>query len=154
MLSHNQTHNMNRIKILKRKSNKLREFKRKEWIHIHQKLYGEKYNKKYWDKKQLYLKATEGKEILGVLIGELKAGVLHIPELIIKENDRGKGIGKKLMSKAEKWAKAHHAHEINLVTGSKWKAKDFYLKLGYKITAKLPKHYSKTDFVLFRKFID
>jgi len=143
-----------KIEQLKTKSKKFREFKKSEWKLVHPELYGVEMDEKYWDMQRLFLKATEGKEIVGVLTAEFMAGVLYIPELIVGHNNRGKGIGKTLLQKAEDWTKSHGGHEVYLVTGAKWKAVDFYKKLGYTLSADLPKHYSKTDFVLFRKFLD
>jgi ribosomal protein S18 acetylase RimI-like enzyme len=111
------------------------------------------FDEEYWEEKHLSLEALEGNEIVGALTGDLMAGVLYIPELIIKQDNKGKGIGKSLLNEAEKWLKDRNGHEIYLVTGEKWPAKGFYIKLGFYLVADLPKHYSKTDFVLFRKFI-
>lgn len=141
------------IKSLKKKSKQFRTFKRSEWKLIHLKHYGVELDDKYWDSKPLILEALDGKEIVGGLTGELMAGVLHIDELIVKNDRRGMGIGKMLLLEAELWAKNHGAHEMYLATGIKWKAKDFYAKHGFMLSASLPNHYSKADFVLLRKFL-
>lgn len=142
------------IKPLKMKSKRLRAFKRTEWKLIHPAHYGVEINEEYWNTKHLLLEAVEGKNIIGALVGELMAGVLHIKELIVKHDRRKMGIGKMLLAKAEEWAKRQGAHEMYLTTGIKWKAKDFYEKHGFIVSARLPNFYSKTDFVLLRKLLD
>jgi|GEM_PF-578922 len=146
---------MNKIRLirLKKKSKFFEAFKEGEWKKVHLEHYGTKWDRRYWTPKHLQLKAVLGKEVVGALTGELMAGVLYIPELIIKQDKRGNGVGKLLIQEAERWAKKDRGHEIYLVTGAKWDAINFYQKLGYKEAARLPRHYSKTDFVLFRKFI-
>lgn len=143
-----------KVKQLKTKTKKFKDFKKKEWKLVHPEHYGVELDEEYWDTKHLFLEAIEGKKIVGVITSEYMAGVLYIPELIISHNHRGKGIGKVLLEKAERWVKNQGGHEVYLLTGKKWRAKDFYKKLGYKIAAEMPKHYSKTDFVLLRKFLD
>jgi len=143
-----------KIKQLKTKTKDFKDFKKKEWIKIHPKHYGVELDEEYWDTKHLFLKAVEGRKTVGALVGEYMAGVLHISELITAHNLRGKGVGKALLKKAERWVKNQGGHEVYLLTGTKWRARDFYKKLGYKLVAEMPRHYSKTDFVLLRKFLD
>lgn len=143
-----------RINSLNNKTKRLRAFKRTEWKLIHPEHYGVEHDDEYWEPKQLILQAVDGKEIVGILEGLLVAGVLYIIEFIVKHDRRGMGIGKTLVDSAESWAKEHNAHEICLKTGTVWKANEFYKKHGFIHAANLPNHYSKTDFVLLRKFID
>lgn len=139
---------------LKRISRPYKNFKNREWKLIHPELYGEKLNWDYWNPKALILKAVELNRVVGALSGELVAGVLYINEVIVEHNLRQKGIGEALMKEAEEWAKKNKAHEVYLVVGKKWKAVLFYKKLGYETSTLLPKHYSKIDFLLMRKFLD
>ncbi|MFC1727268.1 GNAT family N-acetyltransferase [Patescibacteria group bacterium] len=143
-----------KIKQLKIKTKNFKDFKKTEWIKIHPKHYGVELEEDYWDTKHLILEAVEGKKTVGALTGELMAGVLYIPELIIADNLRGKGIGTSLLKEAEKWVRKQGGHEVYLVTGKKWQARDFYKKLGYQVSAEMPKHYSKVDFVLLRKLLE
>lgn len=125
----------------------------KEWRLIHREHYGEELDFNYWHTQHLYFEALEGKELIGALIGEFFGGVFYIPELIVANDHRGKGVGKSLLKQVERWTKNHRGHEVYLFTGKNWKEKGFYLRLNYEIVADLPRHYSKTDFVLMRKFI-
>lgn len=144
---------MIRIKQVKQLTKPLTTFKDKEWELLHEEHYGSTLDWNYWKMKHLQLEALEDKKIIGILVGDLMAGVLTIYELIIQQDQRGKGIGKKLMEEAEKWAKKNSCHEVNLTTGETWKAVDFYKQLGYNIVTQLPNHYQKVDFVFMRKFL-
>lgn len=143
-----------KVKQLKRKSKRFKDFKKGQWKAIHLEHYGVELDEEYWDSKNLILQAVEGRSIVGALTGEYIAGVLYIDELIIADSQRGKGTGSSLLDQAENWVKEKGGHEVYLVTGKNWQARDFYKKLGYKLTTELPKHYSKTDFVLLRKFVN
>lgn len=146
---------MGKIKIvsLKTKNKNFSAFKNHEWELIHPKHYGHKLDWAYWDQRPLNLEAKVGKEIVGALKGGFIAGVLEIFEIIVKHDQLGQGIGKALLEKAEAWAKQNGGHEVFLATGTKWDAVGFYEKMGYAKVAEFPNHYSKTDFVIFRKFL-
>lgn len=58
--------------------------------------------------------------------------MVHISELYVDENNRGKEIGSTLLNKVESEAKAIGATTSHTDTFD-WQAKDFYLKLGYEI---------------------
>jgi GNAT superfamily N-acetyltransferase len=150
----NQNYNLMKIKQLKTKHKKFDDFKMKEWKLVHPEHYGVEFDEDYWDTKHLYLEAVDGRKIVGALVGVYVAGVLYIDELITKHTHRGKGIGKTLLETAEEWVRKRKGHELYLATGTKWQARDFYSNLGYKLAANMPKHYSKADFVLLRKFLD
>lgn len=127
---------------------------KKEWELVNPEHYGKELEWNYWTGKPLKLDAKQGKEIIGGLKGLLMAGVLEVFQLIVRHDKLGMGIGKLLLDEAEKWAKKNGGHEVFLTTGTKWKAVSFYKKMGYELAAQLPNHYSKTDFVLFRKFLN
>ena len=142
-----------RLVHLKRANKLFTQFTDKEWELIHPEHYGYPMDWAYWQPKRIRLEAKEGKEIVGAINGHLLAGVMEIFELIIHHQHQGQGIGKMLLKEAENWGIQNGAHEVFLVTGSKWKAVDFYKKMGYQLVVELPNHYSKTDYVLFRKFL-
>lgn len=136
---------------LKRKSKKLRSFNDREWAKVHPAHYGNSLDKDYWARKNIVYKAVENKEIVGSINCDCMAGVLHIKELIIDENHRGKGIGKALLAKAEADAIKLGMHIAYLETGRCWPSIEFYTKRGYKISVEIPKFYDKTDFVFMTK---
>lgn len=138
------------IKIAKSNQEELNKYHKKEWEEADKEHYGQKVS---WRAKMYYLKAVEEGNLVGSLRMRIKAGVAHIEKLIVSKTNRRRGIGKKLMQQAEEIAKKNSTHKIDLITGKGWEAEDFYKSLGYQISAKLPKHSFKIDFVAFTKFI-
>jgi ribosomal protein S18 acetylase RimI-like enzyme len=67
------------------------------------------------------------------LVGECKPFMV-IENVIVSNNLRGKGIGKKLMTEIEKIGKERNCYYIMFVSGSQRKdAHKFYESLGYKL---------------------
>lgn len=143
-----------KIKQIKRDTPNFSRFMLKEWKLVFNELYHKKFDFSYWHTQHLYFEAIEGKKIVGGLIGEFFGGVFYIPELMVASVYRGKGVGELLLKQAEDWVRHHRGHEVYLFTGTSWRAKKFYLKVGYQVAANLPKLYAKEDFVLMRKFLD
>lgn len=73
-------------------------------------------------------------EILGfVTIGE-KEGIANIGLIAVDTENRGLGIGKKLMESAENWSANHNYSHIQIVTqADNVAASGLYCKLGYKL---------------------
>lgn len=136
---------------LKSKNKSFSEFKNQEWEKVHVEHFGREQNPVYWSKKLLLLKAVEGKKILGVMSGEVMAGVLHIKELIIADASRGMGVGNELMKVTESKSREMGFHTMYLETGRNWKAVPFYEKFGFKIVGDLRNFYEKTDFIIMKK---
>jgi len=143
-----------KIQNLKGDSKITEAFTKKEWELVHVEHFGVNLDWDYWKIRRLSLKASEAGKVVGALGGELQGGVLHIAELIVDHNLRGKGIGEKLLKEAEKWTKENGGHEVHLETGKDWEAVKFYKRMGYELVAQLPNFFSKVDFVLFRKILD
>ena len=79
---------------------------------------------------------ADGK-IIGGLLGGTYWGWMYVDILWVEENHRKKGIGSKLLSKAETEAIGRGCHHVHLDTMS-WQAPDFYKKHGYEVIAVLP----------------
>lgn len=75
--------------------------------------------------------------IIAGIVGGTYWGWLYIDVLWVHENHRGKGIGTKLLAKAEKEAACRGCHHAHLDTMS-WQAPGFYKKYGYEIIGVLP----------------
>ena len=76
----------------------------------------------------------------GALQGGIRAScywnTLHIELLWLSTHSRGSGIGRRLMGKAEAFARENDC-EIALVETTSWQAKPFYEKNGYRLLATL-----------------
>lgn len=76
-------------------------------------------------------------EIVGGVLGELYWDWLYIDLLWVKDDLRGRGFGRRLMTIAENEARQHGAKNVYLDTFS-FQAPDFYKKLGYEVFGELP----------------
>lgn len=105
------------------------------------------------EKKRVIFVALVGKEIVGFLVvNKSYGGVSFAPWLGVKKEFRGKGIGRRLMSYWEKWAKRKEAHSLLLSTSDK-QTKNFYIKCGFKFFGTERQTYFGLDHHLFGKLI-
>ena len=84
----------------------------------------------------LLLIAREGDQVLGTATGicchTLFAPFMVIEDVVVKENLRGRGIGKALMEKLDRFAVAHGCSYAVLVSsGFRTQAHAFYEKMGF-----------------------
>ena len=75
--------------------------------------------------------------IIGGILGGTYWGWMYVDILWVHENRRYKGIGSKLLRKAEKEAIRRGCHHVHLDTMS-WQAPEFYQKHGYEVIGILP----------------
>jgi len=125
-------------------------FQKAEWIPADIAYFGRKID---WKKENKVFTATDENNLVGVLELSIQSGVMHIESLIVKHDKYGKGIGTKLMQKAEALAAEKQLHKIYLETGKTWDATKFYEALGYKVTGELPNHFERQDYVEYSKFL-
>jgi|SRR3989344_1200616 len=137
------------IKVIETTKDTVRDFTEKEWRGVDMEHYGKSIQ---WIEKLFVFKAELDGKIAGVVTGDVSAGVLHIDDLIVAKEARGKGVGRALMKKAEEFGVGEGAHKAHVSTGVGWQAENFYQKLGYKQVAILPKHHFDVDFVIYEKF--
>lgn len=140
-----------KLTVTRKETPKLKAFKKREWAVANIEHYGKNPG---WSFKQFLITSfdKEGK-ITGSLKLSVDNDVAKIDTVIVGKNSQGKGIGKKLMLKAEVICHKNKAHKIYLETGKNWKSVEFYEKLGYKKTVDLPNHFHHHDFILMTKFI-
>ena len=139
-----------KVAILKRKSPPMKKFDESEWKHWNVDHFGKEIK---WNKKRYFLKAYDGKEVLGTMDLKVEAGIGKIRTLIVKRSNLRQGVGRSLIKKAEKLAKKDKAHKLILNTGKDWEAVKFYQSLGFKKSADLPNHFFHVDFIELTKFI-
>lgn len=138
------------IKISESTWKETKEFGEKEWPYANLEHFGKKVD---FNGKKFLFKATEGNRIVGMIKGELDAGVIHITHLLVAHDRRGSGIGKDLVLTVEEFGRKNGVHKLYLETGKGWGAEKFYGKMGYKKTGVLAKHHFKRDYVIYEKFI-
>lgn len=106
-----------------------------------------------WNEKYFKFKAVENGKLIGTIDCKHESGVVYISSLITSEESRGKGVGTKLIAKAEEFGKKLGAHRTWLITGEDWKENAFYKKLGFKKIGTLPDFHFHTNFVIYTRLI-
>jgi ribosomal protein S18 acetylase RimI-like enzyme len=105
------------------------------------------------EKKRVIFIALVRGGIVGFLVANKPyGGVSFAPWLGVKKESQGKGIGRRLMSYWEKWAKRKGAHSLLLSTSGK-QTKNFYIKCGFKFFGTEKRTYFGLDHHVFGKLI-
>jgi len=103
-------------------------------------------------KKTFYFASYSGGEIIGYAQTEIRGGIAETRSLLVKNNLQGEGIGTRLLSYVENWAKTENCVKSVIKTSSAWpKTVRFYEKMGYKKDAVLPKYYYGVDWYYMSK---
>ena len=76
--------------------------------------------------------AKQNDEIVGAITGYTCYSEIYIDELIVKDRERGKNIGKQLINTVENYYKDFGFTNINLCT-NEFQATKFYEKLGFEL---------------------
>lgn len=124
----------------------------------------EDFSKKQWpiiDKKYNFLPAREtfyfgvysDGELVAYAGTEIRGGVSETRALLVRDDLTGNGIGTKLLSYVENWAKKEKNCVKSVVkTSSAWsKSVYFYEKMGYTKDAVLPEYYYGVDWYYMSK---
>lgn len=139
-----------KIQICYKANEKLKQFNKKEWPLANIENFGHDVD---WNSKYFILNCIDKNRIIGTLGIKIEGGVGYIGTMIVSKDERGKGVGMKLMTNAIDIAKKEKVHKIYLQTGKNWKSIQFYKKFGYEITGQLTNHYFNQDFVELTLFI-
>ena len=109
---------------------------------------------KRWIKRENYSIAEKNNKIIGVVGYFMEYGNCKLVHMAVLKEFRGHGIGYKLLTEVEEYAKQNHAYKIWLDTSTRLKESiKFYTKNGYKIVGELKKHFWGEDIILLEKEI-
>ncbi len=100
-----------------------------------------------------YFGAYLNDKIVAYAQTEIRGGIAETRSLLVKDGLQGEGIGTKLLTYVENWAKAEKDCIKSVIkTSSAWpKSVSFYEKLGYKKDAVLLKYYYGVDWYYMSK---
>ena len=76
--------------------------------------------------------AKENNEVIGAIAGATFFSEVYIDELVVKENQRGKDIGTKLINAVEEYYKNSGFNNMNTCT-NEFQAPGFYEKCGFEL---------------------
>ena len=91
-----------------------------------------------WNAKRYTFCAYDGKKVVGCAEVGMNGGAAYLRRIIVAESQRGRGIGRLLLDKFERFAKAKKCHVAYLDTSEVHKeALKFYRRNGYRVIARL-----------------
>ena len=97
--------------------------------------------------------AREGDAIVGALRLRIAASLGHVEALYVLPAQRGHGIGRQLLARAEELANYYNCHKVSAEVFHDGRAQRFFEACGYKIDAVIAQHTFKLDVALVRKFL-
>lgn len=106
-----------------------------------------------WHEQRHELAATCGGEIVAVLGLRIAASLAHVDSLLVAPERRRRGLGRRLLERAEVVANYYNCHKVTLEVPAGSEAAHFFDACGYKVEAILPQHTWKLDVAVLRKFL-
>jgi ribosomal protein S18 acetylase RimI-like enzyme len=106
-----------------------------------------------WHEQRHEFAATRSGEIVGVLGLRIAASLAHVDSLIVAPAQRRRGIGRRLLARAEEAANYYNCHKMTLEAPAALPARAFFEACDYKVEAILPQHTWKLDVAVMRKFL-
>ena len=121
-------------------------FVKNEW-----KIFDEENNCIHKERKfEIIIKDSE--KIIGYALYKVLGGTIYLGQIIVKKNQRNKGVGKILLDYFEKHGTKLRCHRAFLETSEIHKeAIKFYKSNNYKVLAVMPKHKFNKTWYLFAK---
>ena len=106
-----------------------------------------------WHEQRHEFAATSDGTILAVLGLRIAASLGHVDSLVVAVSERRRGLGRRLLERAETVANYYNCHKVTLEAPAGSDAERFFDACGYKIEAVLPQHTWKLDVAVMRKFL-
>jgi GNAT superfamily N-acetyltransferase len=106
-----------------------------------------------WHEQRHEFAALSAGEVLGVLGLRIAASLAHVDSLIVAPAQRRRGIGTRLLARAEELANYYNCHKMTLEAPAALPARAFFEACDYKVEAILPQHTWKLDVAVMRKFL-
>jgi GNAT superfamily N-acetyltransferase len=122
----------------------VREFLAREWAAADRRLFGPGLD---WTSRPVAVEARAGRELAGVALGEVVAGMARLHDLLVAEARQGRGLGGRLVELFCARAAELGAARCFLRCPDTDRHRRFYERLGFVPVARLPRYYHGHDFV-------
>ena len=122
----------------------VREFLAREWALADRGLFGADLD---WTSRPVVVEARAGRELAGVALGEVVAGMARLHDLLVAERRRGRGLGGRLVELFCVRAADLGAARCFLRCPDTPRHRSFYERHGFTTIAVLPRYYHGHDFV-------
>jgi GNAT superfamily N-acetyltransferase len=122
----------------------LRAFLAREWAAADRRLFGPDLD---WTSRPVAIEARAGRELAGVALGEVVAGMARLHDLLVAEARQGRGLGGRLVERFCARAAELGAARCFLRCPDTDRHRRFYERLGFVPVARLPRYYHGHDFL-------
>jgi GNAT superfamily N-acetyltransferase len=122
----------------------VRAFLAREWAVADRRLFGPDLD---WTSRPVAVEARAGRELAGVALGEVVAGMARLHDLLVAEARQGRGLGGRLVERFCGRAAELGAARCFLRCPDTDRHRRFYERLGFVAVARLPRYYHGHDFV-------
>ena len=122
----------------------VKEFLAREWPLADRRLFGEALD---WTSRPVVVEARAGRELVGVALGEVVAGMARLHDVLVAEPRQGQGVGGRLVELFCRRAAELGAGRCFLRCPDTEGHRRFYERLGFVQLARLPRYYHGHDFL-------
>jgi GNAT superfamily N-acetyltransferase len=122
----------------------VRQFLAREWPLADRGLFGADLD---WTSRPVVVEARAGRELAGVALGEVVAGMARLHDLLVAEHRQGQGLGGRLVELFCARAAELGAARCFLRCPATDRHRRFYERLGFVQVARLPRYYHDHDFI-------
>jgi GNAT superfamily N-acetyltransferase len=126
----------------------VRRFLAREWPAADQRLFGHDCD---WTSHPVTVEARAGRELVGVAMGEVIAGMARLHDLLVVERHRDAGVGAQLVELFCARAAALGAARCYLRCPATERHRRFYERRGFVQVARLPRYYHNHDFLEYMR---
>jgi GNAT superfamily N-acetyltransferase len=106
-----------------------------------------------WHEQTHDLIARDEGAVIGALRLRIAASLGHLDALYVLPAQRGRGIGRLLVARAEEVSNYYNCHKVTVPVLHDGAAQQFFAACGYVVEAVIPQHTFKLDVALLRKFL-
>jgi GNAT superfamily N-acetyltransferase len=106
-----------------------------------------------WHEQQHDVVAREQGALAGALRLRIAASLGHVDALYVIPEQRRRGVGRLLVSRAEELSNYYNCHKVTVPVFHDGAAQRFFAACGYVVEAVIPQHTFKLDVALLRKFL-
>jgi ribosomal protein S18 acetylase RimI-like enzyme len=130
----------------------LRGFLRRGWERVDQELFAATAQGPLdWTSHAVVVEARVGPQVVGVASGEAIAGMARLHDLLVDEEQRGRGIGTDLVRSFCALAATRGAARCFLRCPATPRHRRFYERLGFVLVARIPRYYHGHDFLEYMR---
>jgi GNAT superfamily N-acetyltransferase len=140
------------IEIVEVEQDTIEDFLGREWRPVNEVIFG-RYDPAMWDVHSYALAAYKDREIVGVAVFKIEAGLGKLSQILTAGNHRGQGIGAALLARFEQICRREGCHKLSLKTYWNSEAQCFYEKHGYVVEGVLRRDLHGVDMCQMGKFL-